>query len=339
MDILQMLNRKTFAMSSFTFSRYVMAALALALAPPAALAQAYPDKSIRLIVPFAPGGGNDTVARAIAQQLSVTLGQQVFVDNRPGAGGVVGAEQAAHAPGDGYTLFLGGVGSHAVNPNLHPHLSYDAVKDFSPIILIASAPSVLVVYPAVPAKTIQEFTALAKSQPGKLTYASNGNGSSAHLAAAMFESMAGVQMLHVPYKGLAPALSDLLAGQVNSMFSSMVAIIPQIKAGKVRALAVTSKKRSALLPEIPTVAESGLPAYEAGSWYGLLAPAGTPRERVMKLNAESNKALATPAVRNTLASDGSEIMGGSPEDFATHIRTEIARMGKVIRDGHIKMAE
>ncbi|HEX4325499.1 MAG TPA: tripartite tricarboxylate transporter substrate binding protein [Burkholderiales bacterium] len=326
-------------MSSFTFSRYVMAALALALAPPAALAQAYPDKSIRLIVPFAPGGGNDTVARAIAQQLSVTLGQQVFVDNRPGAGGVVGAEQAAHAPGDGYTLFLGGVGSHAVNPNLHPHLSYDAVKDFSPIILIASAPSVLVVYPAVPAKTIQEFTALAKSQPGKLTYASNGNGSSAHLAAAMFESMAGVQMLHVPYKGLAPALSDLLAGQVNSMFSSMVAIIPQIKAGKVRALAVTSKKRSALLPEIPTVAESGLPAYEAGSWYGLLAPAGTPRERVMKLNAESNKALATPAVRNTLASDGSEIMGGSPEDFATHIRTEIARMGKVIRDGHIKMAE
>ncbi|MDB5805921.1 MAG: tripartite tricarboxylate transporter substrate binding protein [Betaproteobacteria bacterium] len=333
-----MMNRHFRATPSPSFLFRLAATLALAL-PLAALAQAYPDKPIRLIVPFAPGGGNDTVARAITQQFSNTLGQQVYVDNRPGAGGVVGAEQAAHAPGDGYTLFLGGVGSHAVNPNLHPHLSYDPVKDFAPIILIASAPSVLVVYPSVAAKTIQEFTALAKSQPGKLTYASNGNGSSAHLAAAMFESMAGVQMLHVPYKGLAPALSDLLAGQVNSMFSSMVAIIPQIKAGKLRALAVTGKKRSPLLPETPTVAESGLPGYEAGSWYGLLAPAGTPRERVMKINAESNKALANPAVRNTLANEGSDIIGGSPEDFANHIRTEIARMGKVIRDGHIKMAE
>ncbi|HEY4373665.1 MAG TPA: tripartite tricarboxylate transporter substrate binding protein [Burkholderiales bacterium] len=321
-----------------SFLARACAALALAL-PLAASAQAYPDKPIKLIVPFSPGGGNDTVARAISQQLSTSLKEQVVVDNRPGAGGVLGADLAAHAPADGYTLFLGGVGSHAVNPNLHRHLPYDAVKDFAPIVLIASAPSVLVVYPGVPAKTIQEYAALAKAQPGKITFASNGNGSSAHLAGAMFESMAGVKMLHVPYKGLSPALTDLLAGQVNSMFSSVVAIVPQIKAGKLRALAVTSKKRSALLPEVPTVAESGWPAYEAGSWYGLLAPAGTPRDRVMKINTETNKALANPAVRNTLAQDGSVIVGGSPEDFGNYIKGEIARMGKVIRDSHIEMAE
>src|SRR3954454_10954480 len=244
----------------------------------------YPTKPIHLIVPFPPGGGNDTVARAIAQQISPELGQPVVIDNRPGAGGSVGAELAAKAPADGYTLFLAGVGSHAVNPNLHRKLPYDAIKDFTPITLIASAPSVLVVNPSVPARTVAEFTAYARANPGKLNYASNGNGSAAQLAAAMYEWMAGVKMVHVPYKGIAPAMTDLLSGVVQLMFGTIVALVPHIQAGKLRALAVTSVKRSALLPEVPTLAESGLPEYEAGSWYGILAPAGTPPDIIAKLN-------------------------------------------------------
>src|SRR6266850_4195487 len=257
--------------------RWSSAALLCACMAQAA-AQDYPRKPVRLIVPFAPGGGNDTVARTIAQQMSASLGQQIVIDNRSGAGGVVGAELAAKAPPDGYTLFLGGVGSLAVNPNLHARLPYDPLKDFAPITLIASAPSVLVVHPSVPARTIAQFTALAKANPGKLNYASNGNGSSAQLAAVMYESMAGVAMVHVPYKGLAPALVDLLSGEVQAMFSSLVAIVPHIRAGRLRALAVTGRRRTPLLAEVPTLAESGLPGYEAGSWYGILAPAGTPRE-------------------------------------------------------------
>jgi tripartite-type tricarboxylate transporter receptor subunit TctC len=303
----------------------------------AAGAQDYPRKPVRLIVPFAAGGGNDTVARAFAQQLSAGFAQQVYVDNRAGAGGVIGAELAAKAPADGYTLFLGGVGSHAVNPNLHARLPYDPIKDFAPITLIASAPSVLVVHPSVPANSIREFVTLAKARPGKLNYASNGNGSSAHLAAVMYESMAGVDMVHVPYKGLAPALADLLSGEVQLMFSSMVAIVPHIKAGKLRAIAVTGKKRSPLLPEVPTIAESGLPGYEAGSWYGILAPAGTPRDIVMKLNAEIVKALKQPEVRERLASEGAEAIGGTPEEFAAHIKAELTRLGKVIGDARIRM--
>jgi tripartite-type tricarboxylate transporter receptor subunit TctC len=318
--------------------RFLLPFIALLSACAAPLAaEEYPAKPIRLVVPFSAGGGNDTVARAIAQQLSLSLGQQVYVDNRPGAGGALGAELAAHAPADGYTLFLGGVGSHAVNPNLHAKLPYDAVRDFAPITLIASAPSVLVVHPAVPARNLQEFAALARAQPGRLNYASNGNGSSAQLAALMYESMAGVQMVHVPYKGLAPALADLLSGEVQLMFSSMVAIVPHIKAGKLRALAVTGRKRSPLLPELPTVAESGLPGYEAGSWYGILAPAGTARAIVMKLNAETVRALGQAAVREHLASEGAEIAGGTPEEFAAHIKAELARMGRVIRDGRIRV--
>lgn len=302
-----------------------------------AWARDYPVRPVRLIVPFAPGGGNDTVARALAQALGASLGQALVVDNRPGAGGIVGAELAAKAPADGYTLFLGGVGSHAVNPSLHAKLAYDPVKDFAPVALIASAPSVLVVHPSVPARSLAEFTALAKARPGGLNYASNGSGSSAHLAAVMYESMAGVRMLHIPYKGLGPALADLLGGEVQAMFSSMVAIVPHIRAGRLRALAVTGKNRSALLPGVPTLAESGLPGYEAGSWYGILAPAGTPREIVLKLNAEIVKALARPELRERLESEGAEVIGGTPEEFAAHIRSEIARTGKLIRDAGIRM--
>jgi tripartite-type tricarboxylate transporter receptor subunit TctC len=297
----------------------------------------FPAKPIHLIVPFPPGGGNDTVARAIAQQVGPDLGQPVVIDNRPGAGGSVGAELAARAPADGYTLFLAGVGSHAVNPNLHRSLPYDAVNDFAPVSLIASAPSVLVVNPAVPARTVGEFTAYARANPGKLNYASNGNGSAAQLAAAMYETMAGVRMVHVPYKGIAPAMTDLMSGEVQLMFGTVVALVPHIQAGKLRALAVTSRKRSSLLTDVPTLAESGLPDYEAGSWYGILAPAGTPREVIERLHAAIVKALKQPEVSKRLAAEGAEVIGSTPEEFGAHIKAEIARVGEVVRAAGIRI--
>jgi tripartite-type tricarboxylate transporter receptor subunit TctC len=302
-----------------------------------AQAQNYPTKPIRLIVPFAPGGGNDTVARAIAQQLTTALGQSVVVDNKAGAGGIIGADLAAKAPADGYTLFLGGVGSLAVNPQVMGKSPYDTFKDFAPIILLASAPSVVAVIPSLPFKTIQEMTAYAKANPNKLNYASNGNGSSAHVATVLYESMAGVDMAHIPYKGLAPAMTDLMSGQVQLMFSSVVAIVPHINNGKFRALAVTGAKRSPLLPNVPTLAESGLPGYEAGSWYGLLAPAGTPADIVRKINMESAKALRQTSVRDSLNGEGAEVVGGTPEEFARHIKLEYTRIGKMIADGRLKM--
>ena len=313
------------------------AALAASLAATAVLAQVYPGKPIRLIVPFAAGGGNDNVARLVGKRLADSLGQPVVIDNRPGAGGVVGAELAAKSAPDGYTLFLGGVGSHAINPNLHAKLPYDPIKDFAPVSLLAQAPLVLVVHPSVPVHDVAEFIAYARAHPGRLNFASNGNGSSSQLAAVLFGSMAGVDMVHVPYKGLAPALTDLLAGEVQLMFSSVVAILPHIKAGKLRALAVTGAKRLAFMPELPTIAESGLPGYEASSWYGILAPAGTPRDIVMKLNAELAKALEQPEVKNSLLAEGAEPAGGSPERFAAHIRAEMERLGKIIRDAKIRL--
>jgi len=318
----------------------ILRAAALAgslLVAAAAFAQDYPAKPLRLIVPFPPGGGNDTVARVIAQRMSPALGQPVVVDNRPGAGGSVGAEAVAKAPADGYTLFLAGVGSHAVNPNLHPKLPYDPVKDFAPITLIASAPSVLVVNPSIPARNVAEFTAYARANPGKLNYASNGNGSAAQLAATMYESMAGVRMVHVPYKGIAPALTDLLNGEVQLMFGTIVALVPHLQAGKLRALAVTSRKRSVLLPDVPTLAESGLPDYQAGSWYGVLAPAGTPRPIIERLHGTIVKALQQPDVAQRLAAEGAEVIGSTPEEFGAHIKAELARVAEVVRAAGIKI--
>jgi len=310
---------------------------AAALVASSALGEVYPSKPIRLIVPFAAGGGNDNVARLVGKRLGETLGQPVVVDNRPGAGGVVGAELAAKAPPDGYTLFLGGVGSHAINPNLIEKLPYDPIRDFAPVELLAQAPLVLVVHPSVPARDVAELVAYARRNPGKLNFASNGNGSSSQLAAVMFESMAGIEMVHVPYKGLSPALTDLLSGRVQLMFSSVVAIVPHVKAGKVRGLATTGAKRLALLPELPTIAESGFPGYEASSWYGILAPAGTPREIVTKLNVDLSKALEQPEVRSSLLAEGAEPAGGTPEQFAAHIRAEKERLGKIIRDAKIRL--
>jgi tripartite-type tricarboxylate transporter receptor subunit TctC len=297
----------------------------------------YPSKPIRLIVPFSSGGGNDAVARVIAQQLTTQLKQSVVVENRPGAGGAVGAETAARSTPDGYTLFLGGVGSLAVNPNLISKLPYDALKDFDPIVLIASAPSVLVVYPGLPAQNVAALIALAKKEPGKINYASNGNGSSAHIAAVMFTTMADVDMVHVPYKGLSPALNDLLVGRVDLMFSSIVAIIPQIQAGKLRALAVTGTHRAPLLPDVPTMAEAGLPDYQAGSWYGLLAPAGTPAAIIQKIHDASIQVLKQESVRAQLATEGAEVLGGTSAEFAAHIQAEFKRMQTVIREGRIQI--
>lgn len=320
--------------------RAILFALALSVVQSvlnASYAEVFPSKSIRLIVPFAPGGGNDTVARAVAQQMSQSLGQPVIVDNKPGAGGALGADIAAKAPGDGYTIFLGGVGSLAVNPQVIAKIPYDPIKDFSPIILLATAPSVVTVSSASQFKSIQEMTAFAKQNPGKLNYASNGNGSSAQIATVMYESMAGVELTHVPYKGLAPALTDLLSGQVQVMFSSVVAIIPHIQAGRLRALAVTSVKRSPLLPNIATLAESGLNGYEAGSWYGLLAPAGTPDAIIQRLNQDAAKALKQAKVKESLNAEGAEVIGGSAQDFAKYIRSEYDRIGKLIKSGRLQI--
>jgi tripartite-type tricarboxylate transporter receptor subunit TctC len=295
----------------------------------------YPSHPIHLIVPFAPGGGNDNVARVVGKQVTQILGQSVVVENKAGAGGTIGAETVARAAPDGYTIFLGGVGSHAINPNMMKNLPYDPIKDFAPVILLARAPLVLVAIPKLHVKTVQELIALAKKEPGKLDYASNGNGSSSHLAAAMFASMAGVDMVHVPYKGLSPALTDLLAGTVPLMFSSVVAILPHIKDGTLVPLGVSSDKRMDLLPNVPTIAESGLPGYETSSWYGILAPAGTPADVVAKLNAAMNKALADPEVQKTLSMDGAEPVGGTPQYFGDFIKREKQRLGEVIEKAHI----
>ena len=300
-------------------------------------AQTYPTKPIQFIVPFPPGGGNDTVARAIAQQVGPALGQSIVVDNRPGAGGIIGADAAARAAPDGYTIFLGGVATHAVNPHLHPKLSYDPVRDFAPITLVASAPSVLVVHPSVPARTIKEFADYARANPSKLNYASNGNGSSSHMAAVLYETNAGVKMTHVPYKGVGPALTDLMSGRIELMFNSIVAILPHIQAGKLRALGVTSKQRSSLLPDVPTIAESGWPQYEAGSWYGILAPAGTPPAIIDRLHREIVKSLKDPEVQKRLAGEGADVIGSTPQEFSAHIKSELGRMGQAIKAAGLKL--
>ncbi len=315
----------------------VLSSLAAAATVSTAAATDYPVKPVRLIVPFAAGGGNDAVARTIAQRLSVQLGQQVVVDNRAGAGGIVGAELAAKSAADGYTLFLGGVGSHAINPSVHRNLPYDPVKDFAPVSLIASAPLILVVHPSVAANSVAEFIALSRAQPDAINYASNGNGSSSHLAAVMFERMSGTRMTHVPYKGLSPALVDLLSGQVQAMFSSVVAILGHVRAGKLRALAVTGERRLPLIPDVPTIAEAGIPGYQAGSWYGILAPAGTPPQIIRKLNAEIVKAIREPEMQKAFALEGAEPIGSSAEQFAAHIRAELDRLGAVAREAKIEL--
>jgi tripartite-type tricarboxylate transporter receptor subunit TctC len=317
-----------------------LGSLALACAAvfsPAAHAQTYPAKVVRFIVPFPPGGGNDTIARLVAQKLGVALGQQVIVDNRPGAGGTIGAEAAARAAGDGYTMFLAGVATHGINPNLRKKLPYDALKDFDAVSLIASAPLLVVVHPSLPARSVKELIAVAKARPGQINYASNGAGGSAHLGVELFEMMAGVKMAHVPYKGLAPALTDLMSGEVQVMFSSAVAMLPQVKAGRLRAIAMTGAKRSPAIPNVPTVAESGLPGYETGSWYGVVVPAGTPKTVIDRLSKEIQTIVRSPEFTARLNEEAVIPVGSTPDAFDRHIRAELARWAKVIKAGKIEL--
>jgi len=315
----------------------VVAAACLALAASFAHAQAYPAKPIRVVVPFPPGGATDILARAAGQKLTETLGQPVIIDNRPGAGGNIGSELVAKSGNDGYTLLMGTVGTHAINASLYAKMPYDHVKDFVPIVLVAGVPNVLVVHPSVPANSVQELIAYGRANPGKLNFASSGSGTSIHLAGELFKVMTGVQMTHVPYKGSAPAVSDLLGGQVQLMFDNLPSALPHIKGGKLKALAVTSMARAPALPDIPTVSESGVPGFEASSWFGLLAPAGTPRDVVTRINGEVAKWLASADGKEKLAAVGANAAGGSPEDFAKHIAAETAKWAKVVKESGAKV--
>ena len=321
-----------------TFTAALLLYIPLLAITPLVYAQAgsYPTKPIRLVVPFPPGGATDILARAIGQRFSEVLGQPVIVDNRPGAGGNIGSELVAKAAPDGYTLLMGTVGTHAINPSLYAKMPYDHVKDFAPVILVAGVPNVLVVHPSVPARTVGEFIAYAKANPGKLNFASSGSGTSIHLAGELFKVMAGVQMTHIPYKGSAPAIQDLLGGQVQLMFDNLPSALPQIKAGKLRALAVTSANRTPALPDVPTVAEAGLAGFEASSWFGVLAPAGTPPATIARLNAEGVKWLATPEAKERMHNLGANAAGGTPEDFAAHIRAETVKWARVVKDSGAK---
>lgn len=297
---------------------------------PGAIAQPYPAKSIRVIAGFPPGSGADITARVIGARLNEALGQQVVVDNRPGAGSNIAADLAAKSPPDGYTLFIGTV-ANTINATLYSKLPFDFARDFAPVALTTATPNVLVVHPSVPAKTVKELVTLAKGRPGQLNFASAGTGTAPHMSGELFKAMAGVNMVHIPYKGSPPAVTDLLAGEVALMFSPASTVLPLVKAGRLRALAVTTLSRLPSLPELPTVAESGLKGYETLTWFGFVAPAKTPPAVVTRLNAEIVKVLAASEVRNQFASQGIETLGGTPERFATYIRDEIEKWARVIR--------
>jgi tripartite-type tricarboxylate transporter receptor subunit TctC len=307
---------------------------AAAMGTAAHAAQPYPARSIRYIVPQAPGGSSDTLARIVVARLSESLGQQVVVDNRPGATGVIGAELVAKAPADGYTLIQVAT-SHATNPALGVKLPFDTLRDFAPITLLSQQPNVWIVHPSLPVRNIRELIALAKSRPGQIDFASSGTGGSQHLAGELLNVMAGIKLVHIPYKGSPPALSDVLGGRVPLMSSTLAPAMPHARNGKVRALAVTGAKRSSAAPDIPTVAESGLPGYEAIAWQGVLAPAGTPREVVQRLHAELVRVIAQQDARRMLAEQGYEPAGTSPEQFDTYIRTEIVKWSRVVRSAGI----
>lgn len=308
---------------------------AIALAAVPASAQPYPAKPVRIVVPFPAGGNADIFARAFAQKLGEAWKQIPIVDNRAGAAGIIGTQFVAKAPADGYTLLFGTTGTHTTNPAVYAKLPYDPVKDFAPVSNFADSPFLLVVHPSIPVRTLQQLVTLAKSRPGQLDYASFGTGSSAHLAGEMLRTMAGINIIHVAYKGGPPAVNDLVGGHVSLMFNSLPAVLPLVKADRLRALAVASAKRSPTLPDLPTFAESGLAGFEAGSWYGLLAPAGTPREAVTKLHAETVQMLALPDIRQKLAAEGADAIGNSPEEFAAQIRRDIERWEKVARAANI----
>ncbi len=308
----------------------VLTGLAALMVLPAA-AQTYPVKTIRILIAQAPGSATDNVSRVLSGKLAAQMGQQFIIEARPGAGGAVGTEAAARAPADGYTLFMANNSTHGSNPAVYKKLPYDAIRDFSPIILIASTPYVLTAHPSLPVKTVKELVALAKKRPGDLNYGSAGNGSTHHLSGELLNMMAGIKLVHVPYKGTTPALTGLLSGEVSVMFFTVVGIEPHAKSGKARVLAVTTPKRAPLMPELPTMAEAGYPGFEVTSWFGLLAPAGTPAAVLSRINAETTKALALPEVSGALKKLGFDAVGGTPERFAAHIKSEIDRFTRLVK--------
>ncbi len=310
-----------------------LAALAISAA---AHAQVYPVKPIRMIVAYPPGGGTDIVGRTLAQKLGESLGQSVVVENRGGASGNIGTELAARAAPDGYTILMGNVAPNAINVSLFKELPFDPVADFAPVSLVASTPNILVVHPSTRARTVKEVIALAKAKPGAFNFASAGVGSSSHLAGELFRILAGADIVHVPYKGAGPAMVDVLSGQVQLYFATMPAAMPHVKTGKLAPVAVTSARRSQALPDLPTIAESGVPAYEASTWYGVLAPAHTPSAVVARLHGDIAKILADAALHARLADQGFDPVGSSPEEFGAYIKSEILKWGKVIRDAGIR---
>lgn len=316
--------------------RLIGMALCGLMIPVVAFAQHYPAKPIRLIVPFPPGGGVDAVARIALSRVSESLNQQVVIDNRGGSAGIIAAETAARAAPDGYTLFFGTTATQAITPHYYRKLAYDPLKDFAPISLIASAGYLLVVHPSLPATSVKEFIAFAKTRPGALNFSSSGNGTVLHLATEMFRGMAGIDLVHVPYKGAAPALADLLSGQIQLTFNPASVVLPHVKTGRLRALGVTSARRSALAPELPTLAEAGIPGYEASGWYAVLAPAGTPQAIIARLHQALITAIADRDVKERFAASGVEPIGNTPEQFAAYMRDEFAKWGLVVRRAGVK---
>lgn len=308
------------------------------LAQPASTSSgpAYPDKPIRMVVGFPPGGAADILGRYAAQTLSARLGQQVVVDNRGGAGGVIATEIVAQALPNGYTLLFTSI-PHVINPHLYKKVGYDAFKDFTPVVQFVAVPLMMATSVSFPAKSVKELIAVAKAKPGQINYASGGNGASSHLAMELFKSMSGTQMNHIPYKGTGPLITDLISGQVSVTIASAVPLTPQVQAGKLRGIAVTGAKRAGALPDLPTIAESGVPGYEVTNWFGVLAPAGTPKAIVTRLNTALNAGLATAELREQLRAQTADAAGGTPEAFAAIIKADYAKWGKVVRDINLKL--
>jgi tripartite-type tricarboxylate transporter receptor subunit TctC len=309
----------------------ILGLLAMAGSGAEALAQEWPAKPIRFIAPNLPGGPTDILARLIGQKLAETLGQPVVIENRAGAAGNIGTEVAAKAPPDGYTLVTGNNATFGANVSLYKRLGFDPVKDFTPIVLAATQPNILVVHPSLPVTNVKELIALAKARPGQLNYSGSGMGAAAHLSAELFKSMTATNIVHIPYKSAAPALTDLMAGETQLMFATSLSVIQHIKANRVRALGVTTAKRSRFLPELPTIAEAGVPGFEASTWHGVLVPTGTPGAIVERLNMEINRMLQLADVRERLAAMGAEVVGGSAKEFADHIQREIPKWAKVVK--------
>ena len=318
-----------------TTRRTLLASLAVAAAgalPLGALAQNFPTKPITIIVPFSAGGTTDILARIVGQGLTTELGQSVVVENKPGAGGNIGGSLAAKAAADGYTLFMGTVGTHAINQSLYKKMPFDPVKDFAPLSRVATVPNLLVAHPSQPFKTVKEMIAYAKANPGKITFGSPGSGASPHVSGELFKSMTGTDLLHIPYKGSAPAMTDLLGGQTSVMFDNMPSAIQHVRSGKLRPIAVTTAKRSPELPDVPTIAEAGVPGYEATSWFGMFAPAGTPKPVLDKLHAALIKVLNQADVKKKIAEQGGDVVAETPEQFAAFIQAESVKWGKVVKE-------